>query len=152
YMALSGDSRYLMLVGYNTPWPYSSSLPASSASVVPRAVSSLNGLAYYQLQLSSTSLYSGANIRCATSDGTNTIWTAGSAGNPRYFGPQGTNIVIGSVGNTRVIQFINGQLYYVSASGTYGVHKLTGSGTNLTDSVLVPTGDASSFPADFAFS
>src|SRR5207247_5168743 len=144
---------FLMVAGYNVPLGYTNaSLPAAKAVEIPRAFGAINGLSYYTLPISSTVAYDTDDPRCAVTDGTNSYWTAGSGHNTRYFGPAGQNVQVGSTANTRVVEIFNGDLYYASASGTYGIHKLVGLPTSLgTDTAIITTGNSASFPADFAF-
>jgi hypothetical protein len=152
WITLSPDNRLLMVAGYSVPFGYTNvNLGSTPSASVPRGFATVNGLGYYNLVVSSTSLYSGLNPRSAVTDGTNSVWTAASGGNVRYFGPAGTNVVVGATGNTRVVQIFNGDVYYSSAAvPTYGIHKLPGLATaNLSDTNIITTGTSSSFPSDF---
>ena len=152
----SMDRSELVLPGYNVSrGSVTGSLSGQSAAAVPRAVATVDAFGNYSLAESSTVLYNSNNIRGATSDGTNSFWTAGSPGGTYYVGPPAAPVEIQSAGgNTRFVKIIDGQLYFSTQAGTAGVYGFSAGGlprTSDTPVLLFATG-ANSQPAGFAMS
>jgi hypothetical protein len=148
------DNTLVILAGYSTNLgSISSSLSSQSAAVVPRAVSSVDAFGVYHLAQASTTLYTSNNIRCATSDGTNSFWTAGSPGATFYLNPpQSPTEVQAAGGNTRQVKISGGGLYFSTQAGTAGVYAFTGGGLpkSAANPVLVIGTGANSQPTGFA--
>src|SRR5207249_8975217 len=49
YLNLTLDKRQLVLVGFNTSWPYTSGLGGSASAAVPRGIATVNSRAAYNL-------------------------------------------------------------------------------------------------------
>lgn len=114
-----------------------------SASATPLALS-LNG----------TTAYSGQNIRNGVQAGT-ALWFAGSngtnAGVVAYSGSTGLATRVQNV-NARVVQVIDGNLYYSTGSGTTGIYRYAGlpSGTANAAALLTGVIGQGISPYDFA--
>jgi len=152
YMTRSADGRILAIGGYNTNRAaLTSSLSSSTAAAVPRAIGAIDGAGTYTLAASTTSQYSGANLRSAVTDGANNFWGAGSAGGTYYFGTASPATTIQStVANCRVINIINGSLAISTQSGTHGLYSLGGLPTSAAAASLLFATGSSSSPEDFA--
>src|SRR5205814_5290839 len=102
----------------------------------------------YTLAGLTTNQFSAGNIRAGATDGTNNFWAGGSISGTYYFGfDAGTNTIQSSTLNTRVLNIINGSLYFSTASGTRGVYGFTSPGfpeTPATTTLLIGAGSASS--------
>src|SRR5262249_30437660 len=84
----SMDRSLLVIGGYYTHrGSITGSLSSQSGATVPRAVTTIDAFGAFQLAQASTTLYSSNNIRDATSDGTNSFWTAGNPGGTFYLDP-----------------------------------------------------------------
>lgn len=152
----SMDRSELVLPGYNVSrGSITGSLSGQSSTAVPRAVATVDAFGNYSLAVSSTVLYNSNNIRSATSDGSNSFWTAGSPTGTYYVSPPQTPVEIQAAGgNTRFVKIIQGQLYFSTQAGTAGVYGFSGGGLPRTASssvLLIATG-ANSQPAGFALS
>jgi hypothetical protein len=150
-LALSADGRFLTLAGYNTARPFSSDLTATTAATVHRGIGLLDASGAYTLAASTSSGISGANVRSGVTDGAGNYWAGGGAGGTFYVG---NNAAAGAVQNTaansRVLNIINGSLYFSTGSGTPGIYGFTGTPTSTaTASLLIGTGTGSS-PYGFA--
>lgn len=154
FLNLSMDRRLLTLAGYNYPRPHTGNLGNASSTIVPRAIATVDGSGQFNLAITSTNAFDQSNIRSAVTDGTNNFWVAGGATGTRYFGPAGTNVQVQStIANTRMVQIVNGELYFSAASVSWGIHKMTGLPTVLTtETNILPTGNSQSSTFDFAIS
>src|SRR5665213_2877876 len=71
----SSDGTAILVPGYNTNVPFSSSLASSSSLTVPRIITKVDGCANITLAGSSTTFFNGNNIRSATANiTTNNYW------------------------------------------------------------------------------
>lgn len=126
-LTLSADGHSLVFTGYNAA-PGTAGIAGTSttgAGAVPRVIGSVNAAGVVTVNTTTTA-YSGNNIRgAATVDGLE-FWTAGT-GTPagvRYNGMAGTANVGQSVtntSNTRTVAIFNGQLYFGTGSATGNV-------------------------------
>ncbi len=105
-LARSLDGTLLTFAGYHADrGAVSGSLANQSGSAVPRGLATVNAQGLYTLMQTSTTVYSGNNIRCATADGTNNFWTAGSPRGTYWFNPPQTPVnVQPSGGNTIAVR------------------------------------------------
>ncbi|HTD67661.1 MAG TPA: esterase-like activity of phytase family protein, partial [Candidatus Limnocylindria bacterium] len=93
------------------------------------------------------------NIRSAAADGTNNFWGAGGNSGTYYFGFDAAATTIqGSSANTRVLNILNGSLFFSSGAGTRGIFgfanpRLPATATATTN--IITTGATSS---PYAFS
>ncbi len=152
-LSRSPDGQYLTFAGYHTPLPYGSSLANSTAAAVPRAVGMVDALGVFSLAATTTSQYSGNNLRGAATDGAGNFWGAGANSGTYYFGNASPGATVQTtVANTRVIQNLGGNLYFSTSSGSHrGIWEISGTLTGpSTALVLLDTG-ATGSAYDFAF-
>jgi hypothetical protein len=150
-LALSADGRYLTFAGYNTGFPYGSSLPDTQSSDVARGVGCLDANGNYTLAATTSTFFNKSNVRAAVSDGAGNYWAAGANSGTVYMGNNAAaGAVQTAVANTRVLNIINGNLYFSTGSGTYGIYEFDGTPSGgATASLVIATG-ASSSPYGFA--
>ena len=116
FMSRSGDGLSLLIPGYNSA-PTTGSISATTAAATPRAIGKVDISGTYSLAATSTTAFSGANIRGAAGNGTN-YWASGSSTGIAYFGAGTAATVSNTLTNTRALSVQNGQLYYSTSSGT----------------------------------
>ena len=151
----SSDGTLLVMAGYNTAKGLAA-VASSTAVAVPRAVATVDSAGNYALAASTTTAFSGNNIRSATADGANNFWGAGAGGATtgiNYFGTASPAASVLNV-NARVVNLLNNNLAYSTGSGTTtrGIYAFGGAPvTSGTATFLIPTGSTSS-PYDFAMS
>jgi hypothetical protein len=151
YMTLSENGRLLVVAGYNTNrGALTNSLSSSLSSAVPRLIGTIDGAGNYAATASTSLQYSGDNFRAAATDGSNNFWGAGSGDGTWYFGNNGNAATVqSSVTNCRVVNVINGSLFFSTQSGTGGLYSFG----SLPESAAVPTEvfitSSSSSPEDF---
>jgi len=148
------NGQFLAIGGYNTNRPYSASLTSSSATAVPRGVGVISPQGTYTLASTTTTFLSGNNIRGGFTDGLGNTWSVGAttANGISYLGTGTPAIVLGV--NARLLNNVNGDLYYATGSGTSGIYSFAGGGfptTTTAQQVVIATGAGSS-PYDFSFS
>lgn len=153
-LSLSADGQYIVLAGYNTA-AGSASVASSTSATVPRGVATVDANGNYNLAGTTSSLYSGNNIRSGTTDGSGNFWAAGAVGGVANMAP-GTPAYISTTSvNNRLIQDIGGNLYFSTGSGsTRGIYKITGtptSGANTAASFINTSSLGSVSPYGFAF-
>lgn len=155
-LSLSTNGSSIVFTGYDaavgTP-----SVATSSGATVNRIVGKMDLAYVYSQPFSSATLHGSNNIRSACSDGTN-VWCAGNGaaatGGTTYFGPGAAVQVSATTLNQRAVKIFNGQLYYVTASGTNRGVYAVGSGTPTTTgqvAVNVINTGGSSNSTDLAF-
>jgi hypothetical protein len=147
----STDGRYLTFAGYNTTAgiPYASSLPATSASLVPRAVGQVNDAGSYNLVTTTTAAYGGTsstagNPRSVITDGANNYWGVGTSSSSStrgtyYYGTASSPAWIEGTKSPRVINMFGGNLYYSVSSGAAGASGIWGFSGQPTSGPLVAT-------------
>jgi hypothetical protein len=155
FLSRSLNTSNLVFSGYDAS--AGGVLPVVSNSVsINRLVGQVDFNGNFTRTAISSSEYSGANNRSATSDGSN-YWTSGSSGGCWYSANGATPTQIGGTSNMRVTKLFNGNLYYSTASGTIGLFVFTSAGQPTaptsspatTNNVFVDAG-ASPSPYDFA--
>ncbi len=124
-MTMSAERDRLVVVGYNAV-SGTANIATSPSATYSRELFTINSGAISTYAASTSTLYSGNNIRSGTASGTN-YFAGGPASGSSLLN---TNTVLtAAVINTRVIQVFNGQTYFSSGSGTnLGVLSL---GTNI---------------------
>lgn len=145
----SPDGARLAFAGYNTNRPAPASLTTLTSVQVPRGVGTINAAGTYALGAVSTSQYSANNIRSGATDGINNFWGAGGNNGTFYFGNAAAAAAVqSSLVNTRVVNILNGRLYFSTASGTArGIYGFTPPGlptAAATTNFLINAGAASS--------
>jgi hypothetical protein len=145
-LSLSANGQYLVFAGYNVA-AGTTGVGNSSSSTVPRGIATVNSAGTYSLAATTTSFYSGNNMRGGTSDGNGNFWGAGAASGTVYLGT-GTAAQISSA-NSLAIQDIGGNLFFSTAKGTQGIYEIAGTPTS---GIATPTLVlADNNPSDFAF-
>jgi hypothetical protein len=123
----SPDERLLCFAGYNTDLGTASVTGTESASV-PRAAGTFDAGGNFALPVTTSSQFSGNNIRSAATDGTNNFWAAGGTSGTYYLGAESAAALVQNIlANTRVINIFNGNLYFTSAAGGgLGLYSISG--------------------------
>jgi hypothetical protein len=147
-LTLSANNQYLVLAGYNVA-AGTTGVAGAASSAVSRGVATVDAGGNYTLAATTSTAYSGNNIRGATSDGSGNYWGAGAAatGGTVYMGT-GTPAQISSV-NSTYVQDAGGNLFYSTAKGTTGVYEIPGTPTSGTATPTLVLPDAN--PSAFAF-
>ncbi len=153
-LSLSSDGRYLVVAGYNTN-AGTTGVSGSSDATLRRGIATVDYNGNYSLVATTSTAFSGNNIRSGTTDGNGNFWAVGANSGIAYMGTGPTNIVSTTSLNNRVIQNVGGNLYFSTASGTArGVYKITGNPTS-GSSTAVQLINASTLgtanTSDFAF-
>jgi hypothetical protein len=95
----------------------------------------------------STTVYSGNNIRGVATDGTNHFWTAGAPGGTCYFNPPAAPLTNqSSISSTREVKILNGRLYFSTQAGVPGLYTFAGDGlpeTSALTNLFLATGTGS---------
>jgi hypothetical protein len=144
----SANSNYIVMVGYNTNYPYSSALADSASATVPRGIATIDFNGNYAFITNTRTFFSGNNVRSGTSDGSNNFWAVGAVSGTIYMGlssPQAT--VQSTLANSEVVGIFNGNLCCSQQkTAPYGVYSFAGLPvtTNDTAALLFATGSSSS--------
>jgi len=155
-LARSLDRALLAFAGYHADrGTVTGSLANQSGSAVPRGLATISAQGVYSLIQTSTTVYSGNNIRGATADGTNNFWTAGTPNGTYWFNPPQSPVnVQTNGGNTFAVRAVGGDLYFSTQKGTIGIYTFQGGGlpkSGTPTNLLFATG-SSSQPAGFDLS
>lgn len=155
-LARSVDRTLLAVAGYHANrGSISGSLANQTGTAVPRGVATISAQGVFTLAQTSTTVYSGNNIRGAIADGTNNFWTAGTPNGTYWFDPPQTPVnVQTSGGNTLAVQVRAGNLYFSTQKGVNGIYLFQGGGlpkTGTPTNLLFATGSTSQ-PAGFDLS
>lgn len=146
----AADRTSIVIAGYCTNLGAVSGALSSQTSVaLPRGVGVVDAFGNYSLAEANTTLYSGNNIRCAATDGTNNFWTAGTPGGTYYLTPPASAVGIqtNTGANTLYDKIINGNLCFSTQKGTIGLYNFVGGGlprTTTGTNLLFATGSSSS--------
>jgi hypothetical protein len=136
-MNLSLDGKSLAFPGYATNSGVSG-VTSATALAVPRGIGKLDFNGNYTLAATSTTAFSGNNIRGAATDGNNNFWATGTYGSGnttgglQYFGTASAAAQVfdgATTANLRSIGIYNGSLWYSTASSTalsYGIFEFNG--------------------------
>lgn len=150
----SSNGQKLVLSGY--AGTYTSSIASASGTLVPRVIGTVDAAGTFTRVASSTSFYSGGNIRSAASDGTGNYWANGSNNGTTYFGTTAAaSSIQTTISNARALSIQAGDLAFSTGSGVPGIYVVNtiGSGTTTvpasTITLVVPTGTLTS-PYQFA--
>src|SRR5580704_8985458 len=77
-MSITPDNGRLVIIGYNTPYPYSEELIFSTNTVVPRIVATIDAYGNFAYPITNTAIFDTSYVcTCAASDGTN-YWAIGT--------------------------------------------------------------------------
>lgn len=131
----SVDGRYLLFTGYDAT-PGTGSVSSSASSTIARVIGRVD-LSGTVDTTTTTTAFSGNNIRDVASTNGTDIWAVGGNVGVVYttFGSSGSSGAVTVVSNTatnfRTIDIFDGQLYYSSGSGSFRVGSV-GTGTPTT--------------------
>ncbi len=157
FLTRSPDGTFLMLAGYSTSATGIADITATDAVSAPRVLFRVNSNGTYSQVGSSTTFYTGNDIRGAVSDGTN-YWAAGASNATdgiNYFGPS-TQAALAVGTKAYGLQIFNNQIYFSTQKTnatitSFGIYALgTGMPTSgtVTPSLFISTGTAT--PEDFS--
>jgi hypothetical protein len=151
----SPDKRFVVMVGYNTNLPYTSSLAGATAAAVPRGLATIDYNGAFAFITNSYAFFSGNNIRGGVTDGSNNFWAGGATSGTVYFGLASPMAVVQSaLANSEVINIFNGNLCFSEQkTAPIGVYSFTGAPVtaNSGATLLFATGSGSS-PYGFVIS
>jgi len=154
-LSLAGNRSSVVFFAYRTAAPFTSSISATTSAAVNRAVVSINSAGVVSIPTSTASLLSANNPRHVFTNGTS-YW--GGGGNTGIISGNSSinmdTIVTSTTTNTRFISSSGSQLYYSTASGTFGIWKLgngapTNSGNVATLYIATPSGSPYGFAMRF---
>ncbi len=142
----SANSNFIVMVGYNADYPYTSSLANTASATVPRGIATIDFNGNYNFITNTETAFSGNNIRGGASDGSNNFWAVGAVSGTIYMGlasPPAT--VQNALANSEVVQVFNGNLCFSSQKSTPpGIYYFAGLPTNTAATNLIfATGDSS---------
>jgi uncharacterized repeat protein (TIGR01451 family) len=149
-LCLSADGQYLTLAGYGNNALGLTGVASSPSATTPRVIGLINLNKAFTLPVSSSTAFTGNNIRSGVTDTSGNFWSAGALASSGiyYMGSGAPTTIVG--GNNRVVQIISGSLYFSTGSGTRGIYMIPGTPITISSSnLLFATGSASS-PYDFA--
>jgi hypothetical protein len=147
-MTLSSNGKCLLFTGYEAPVGTASVTSAANINRVVGVVFNGSTQAFINTTTGFSDGYSGNNIRSATSDNCDNLWTSGTGtgGGVRYttLGGSSSTQVSTTVANTRNVGIFGGQLYVSSSSLTFrlatvGTGLPTTSGQTITNLPGFPT-------------
>jgi hypothetical protein len=118
-LALSADGSALLLAGYDSDTGVSG-IASTTAAVAQRSVVVFEADGTYTKQLLGTTLFSGNNIRGASSNDGTDFWAVGAQDGVVYgmFGGGAASSISTGATNLRTIKPFDGSLYVTSGSGT----------------------------------
>jgi PEP-CTERM motif len=153
-LTVSANDQYLVIAGYNVA-AGTTGVASSTSAADPRGVATVDASGNYALATTTSSFFSGNNIRSGTTDGNGNFWAAGGTSGQMYLGIGTAGNISTNVPNSRVIQDISGNLYYSTGSGSRGIYEISGtptSGSTIAN-LLIPSGTLSTnaSPYDFTF-
>jgi hypothetical protein len=143
----SANSNFIVMVGYNTDYPYTGSLANASSSAAPRGIATIDFNGNYTFITNTKTAFSGNNIRSGASDGSNNFWAVGATSGVVYMGTASPPATIEStLANCEVINIFNGSLYLSSQkSSPLGVYTIPGLPTTSgVTNLIFSTGSSSS--------
>lgn len=161
FLSLSADKKQLVFGGYAKALPNTTALSGATASSINRGIGMVGsgGLTSYSMVATSTTFFTGSNIRGAAAADHLNCWATGGSQGTNYFGSASAPVTVQNTKtNLRAVNIFNGQLYCSSqvASGTpadIGVYSV-GTGTPLTNGQMIATvinTGTGSQPAQFYF-
>jgi hypothetical protein len=150
----SANSNFIVIVGYNTDLPYSSSLSGSASTTVPRGVATIDFNGSFSFITNTQTQFSGNNIRGGASDGSNNFWAVGAVSGTVYLGVASPPATVQSaVADSEAISIFNGNLCFSSQKSTPpGIFTFTGLPTTKTATNLMFATGSTSSPYEFAIS
>jgi len=118
-MTRSSNGSYLLIAGYSAPVG-TAAVAGTTSAAFPRVIGRVDGNGTIDTTTTTTS-FSGGNIRSATSDNGTNLWAVGSTSGVVYttLGTTGASTVVSNTAtNLRVINIFLNQLYISSGAGT----------------------------------
>jgi hypothetical protein len=151
----SANSNFIVMVGYNSDYAYTSSLAGSASTMVPRGIATIDFNGNYNFITNTQTEFSGNNVRSGTSDGAANFWAVGAVSGTVYMGLASPPAVVqNALANSEVVQIFNGNLCFSEQKNTpYGIYSFAGLpvAANTSAALLFATGSSSS-PYGFAIS
>jgi hypothetical protein len=151
----SPDKQLIVMAGYNTDFPYTSSLANATAAAVPRGIGTVDYNGSFTFITNTRVFFSENNIRSGTTDGANNFWAAGATSGTIYLGLASPQAILQTnFENSEVINLFNGNLCFSEQKVTpYGVYAFAGAPVtaNTSAALLIATGGGSS-PFGFVIS
>ena len=114
----SSNGSYLLITGYSAPVG-TAAVAGTTSAAFPRVIGRVDANGVVDSSTTTTA-FSGGNIRSATSDNGTNLWAVGSTSGVIYttLGGSGAGVVVSNTGtNLRVINNFLGQLYIASGAG-----------------------------------
>ena len=139
---LSTDRHLLIISGYNTNLPYSTTVEAAG-SPVPRAVGTVDSAGKFTLQVTTTTAFNGGTFRGSVSDGVGNFWAGAQNGGIQYLGKNSSPVQISpaGAGAIRDLIMVNGSIAFSTSqfptTGNHGVAVFAGAPTTPVEPVLV---------------
>ncbi|MCX7004439.1 MAG: hypothetical protein NTV22_14365 [bacterium] len=119
----STDTKLLLITGYRpNPFPYSSSLSATTAATVNRVIGKVTSAGALS-SMALTDFASASSPRAACSTDGSVVWMGGGAGSVRYasWGDTVSSLVLSNgLVNMRQVNIFDGQVYATDSSGASG--------------------------------
>ena len=145
-IGLSRDGRLLVVSGYNTNLPYSSSVE-SAGSPVPRGVATVDVAGNYALNVATTTAFAGGTFRGAVSDGLGNFWAGAQNSGIQYLGTNSAPVQVSTLGSgagtgaIRDLILINGNICFSTSQfpspGNHGIATFAGTPTTPQEPTLV---------------
>lgn len=150
----SADSNFIVMVGYNTAYPYSASLADSDSTAVPRGIATIDFNGNYNFVTNTQTEFSGNNVRSGASDGADNFWAVGATSGTVYLGLASPPATIQSkLDDSEVIHIFNGNLCFSEQKTTpYGIYDFAGLPTVAAEAGLLFATGSNSSPYGFAIS
>ncbi|MDX2281208.1 MAG: choice-of-anchor I family protein, partial [Saprospiraceae bacterium] len=124
-LSRSADGQFLVFGGYAAP-AGTAGIASTTAAAANRAVGTVNASGTFTRAATSSTFFSGNNMRSAASDGSNNYWAHGANDGTNYFGTASAAATLqSSKTNTRFTLVQNGNLY-MSSGSTAGTPNTTG--------------------------
>jgi len=150
-LSLSEDGRSLTFAGYQSARLSSGSLAGSTAAAVPRTIAEISVFGVITKPVVSSTAFSANSLRSAVTDGANNYWALGVGTGVTYMGNNASAATIETAQTTlRVMNIVNGDLYFSAAGSIFKVTGKPQSGTATPVAVINNVG-ASPSTYDFAF-
>ena len=148
-LSRSPDGTSVCMAGYKTTPPYTSSLSSTTSNIINRVVVSVDHTGTVSTVATTSTAFSGNNIRSAVSDGAGNYWAVGGTTGVYYFGATSSDTALVSTTSTniRYVEIFNSQLYYSCVKGTNGIYQVgtgTPTTTGQTSVNVIPTKSTSS--------
>ena len=145
-IGLSRDQRLLVISGYHTDLPYTTTVEAAG-SPVPRAVGTVDAAGNFTLNVTTTTAFNGGTFRGAVSDGLGNFWAGAQNSGIQYLGNNFSPVQISTLGTgsgtgaIRDLIMANGNICFSTSQfpspGNHGVATFVGAPTTPQEPTLV---------------